>query len=89
MPLAPVIMVAVRVPDFARDNIAAHACSSVNWCRSNTMCRGVGRGCAGMRVDRCKCLWTVVRTDEVSGTNSDEIISVISVSFSCFIGVPW
>ena len=30
IPLAPVMMVAVRVPDWANVRIAAHACSSVN-----------------------------------------------------------
>lgn len=30
MPLAPVMMVAVRVPDVANSIMACHACSSVN-----------------------------------------------------------
>lgn len=52
MPLAPVIMVAVRVPDWANLKMAFHACSSVNWCRSSVVCADGCVGNLGIRCDR-------------------------------------
>lgn len=87
MPLAPVIMVAVRVPDFAKSIIADHACSSVNWCKSKVACGGgVWRLC-GMRVDKCNSDRTARRVAISSGVCSVPIICSMSRSVNCFMGV--
>ena len=67
MPLAPVMIVAVRVPDFAKDIISAHACSSVCSCKSSFACNGGVCGVCGIRVDRCNCVRTVRRVFVSSG----------------------
>lgn len=88
MPLAPVIMVAVRVPDWAKSIMAAHACSSVNWCKSNVACFCGAGGAYGMRRDSCSSRRIMLRVSVSFGVNCSPIISIMSRSVNCFIVVP-
>lgn len=85
MPLAPVMMLAVRVPDCANSMMAVHACSTVNWCKSNVACANGASGCFGMRVDKCKSVRTARRVAASSGVYSRPIICAISWSVNCFM----
>ncbi len=68
MPLAPVIMVALRVPDWANVKMAFHACSSVSWCRSSVVCVDGCVGALGIRCDRCSSDRTIRRVAASLGT---------------------
>ena len=84
MPLAPVIIVAVRAPEFKTSTIAFHDCSSVRVCKSRMICVGVVAGLFGIRL-RMPIARRVVLSCNKSGENSSDIISAMSVSLSCFI----
>ncbi len=87
IPLAPVMMVAVRVPDWASVKMAVHACSSVYWCKSNVACVDGGGGVVGMRCDRRNSDRTARRVAGSLGTKLMPAISAMSWSVNCFIVV--
>lgn len=79
IPLAPVIIFAVFIPDCAKFIMAFHACSSVKQCKSKTQCCGTSF-CFGIRVDRCSSARTVRATSAPGWLISFFIICSISQS---------